>query len=429
MESPAAPTSSPTEGIRPFVGRQRELELITSALDEARARRGRLLVLTGEPGIGKTRLADETAGLAGGRNMKVFWGRCWEAGGAPAYWPWMETLAELVRDADEPSLRQLGPGAALLAEIVPELRERVSVGSVEGAAAGGGEARFGLWRSVAGLIRRASSPQGMLLIFEDLHAADEASLLLLHFLAREARTMPLVLLASYRDVEASFEPAVEDLLQQITREGTAVPLARLGRPAAAALLAARVGTLDATTSGRIYDSTQGNPLFLEEMARLLAEEGEAGVTGRVVPAGVRAVIRQRLDRVPVEARPLLELAAVAGDEPDLAVLEAASGLGRRAAVSGAAASEARRRAGGTRGQAPLRPRADARGAVPGTGCSAPAGAARRSRGRRGPAVGGGSRAAAVGAGPPRAGRSARAAGPGGGAGHRCFRPGAGAAGL
>ena len=130
--------------------------------------------------------------------------------------------------------------------------------------------------------------------------------------------MPLVLLASYRDVEASFEPAVDDLLQQITREGTAVPLARLGRPAAAALLTARVGTLDATTSGRIYDSTQGNPLFLEEMAR---------VTGRVVPAGVRAVIRQRLDRVPVEARPLLELAAVAGDEPDLAVLEAASGLG------------------------------------------------------------------------------------------------------
>src|SRR4051812_13099473 len=110
----------------PLVGRARELAAISAALDEALAGRGRLILLAGEPGAGKTRLADEVAGLAAGRGVAVSWGRCWESGGAPAYWPWLEVLEGLARGLDDAVLTAaLGEGASLLAQIVPELSGRV----------------------------------------------------------------------------------------------------------------------------------------------------------------------------------------------------------------------------------------------------------------------------------------------------------------
>ncbi len=310
---------------RPFVGRGRELGQLTEAAGDALAGRGRFLLLTGEPGIGKTRLADEIAGQIARGGVPGVWGRSWESGGAPAFWPWLDPLASLARAIDDGALGEaLGEGAPLVAELVPEIAARLGVPPPT-AAPPSDEARFRLWRAVAGLVRRAAAPAGLVMIFEDLHAADRSSLSLLYFVAREIRSMRALLIATCRDVEARLDPEAGEIISRLGREGVTLSLRRLDREASGDLLRRRTGELAPGVAGRIYDSTQGNPLFLEEMARLLEEEGPDAIAAGVVPGGVRDVIRQRLDRVSADARALLDLAAVAGDEIDVALLALASG--------------------------------------------------------------------------------------------------------
>jgi hypothetical protein len=321
-----------------FIGREKELTALSSALDEARGGRGRLVLLAGEPGAGKTRLADELSALAPARGTPVFWGRSWEAGGAPAYWPWLEVLAGLAATLDDAALAQaLGDGARALAEVVPALRERVH--DPGGAAPPtADEARFRLWRAARGLCARAAAPAGLLIVLDDLHAADESSLLLLHFLARELRALRLLLVGTYRDVEARQRPAASELLARIGREGAVVPVLRFDRDTSARYLRQRAGAVDPAVEERILTSTQGNPLFLDEMVRLLEEEGAAAVVAGAVPQGVREVIRQRLERLPPDARTFLDAAAVAGDL-DLTLIAESAGEPREtvsAALGGAA---------------------------------------------------------------------------------------------
>jgi predicted ATPase len=173
-------------GVDPLVGRERELAQIAAALDGATAGRGQLVLLAGEPGIGKTSLADRAAALAAARGFTVLWGRCWEAGGAPAYWPWLDTLGELARALDGATLtRVLGDGATLLGEIIPEVRARLPEAQV-GAAPPVEEGRFRLWRAVSALLQEAAKAKPLFIVLDDLHAADQSSLSLL----RRARAAP-----------------------------------------------------------------------------------------------------------------------------------------------------------------------------------------------------------------------------------------------
>jgi tetratricopeptide (TPR) repeat protein len=312
-------------GAAPFVGRERELAQIAAAVDGAGAGRGQLILLAGEPGIGKTSLADRAAALASERGFTVLWGRCWEAGGAPAYWPWLDLIAELARTLDDETLaRVLGDGAPLLGEIVPELRARLPAASA-GVAPPVDEGRFRLWRAVSALVHEAAKATPALLVLDDLHAADQSSLSLLHFFARQLRPMRVLVLASYRDVEARMDEATGDLLARVGREGTTLSLARLDRAAAARVVQERIGAVGSEVQARVFDRSQGNPLFLEEMVRLVHEQGVDAIAEGVVPHGVRDVIRQRLDRVAAETRALIDLAAVAGDEIDAPLLAAAAG--------------------------------------------------------------------------------------------------------
>ena len=312
---------------RKLVGRARETLAIARALSDAESGRGRLVLLAGEPGIGKTSLADAATTVAEERGFSVLWGRCWESGGAPAYWPWLGVLSSMALALDDLALaKALGDGAPVLAEILPEWRSRLPPPST-GASPPAEEARFRVFRGIVALAREASrlAAHGIAVVLDDLHAADRSSLLLLHFLARELRGLKMLVIATYRDVEARMDAETSELIARIGREGTVLSLGRLASQECADLVQAHVGGVAERVSARILERAQGNPLFLEEMLRLYSEQGPESIDAGVVPHGVRDVIGQRLMRVSAETRALLELGAVAGDEIEPALLAAAAG--------------------------------------------------------------------------------------------------------
>jgi len=153
-----------------LVGRDGELGELLAGLDDAMSGRGRLFLLAGDPGIGKSRLADEAAAQARDRGFKVAWGRCWEAGGAPAYWPWVQSLRACVRGLDGEELQaHLGAGAPFVAQIVAEVAEILpDVRPPPPMGAEGG--RFRLFDAVATFLRNAGAGQPLMLVLDDLHA-------------------------------------------------------------------------------------------------------------------------------------------------------------------------------------------------------------------------------------------------------------------
>jgi len=234
--------SSPPSA-RPLVGRAGELARITHTLDEVLTGPGRLVLLMGEPGIGKTRLCDEVTALAMRRGVPVLWGRSWEAGGAPAYWPWLDVLQGLAKRLEATALAAaLGDSAALIVELVPEIRERLPPFPAA-APPPPDEARFRLWRTVFALVKQVAEPNGLLLIFDDLHSADRPSLLLLYALARQLRSARVLVVATCRDVEAQLVPENGEIIARLGREGTHLGLGRLDRSASTDLLRGRHGAL------------------------------------------------------------------------------------------------------------------------------------------------------------------------------------------
>lgn len=258
-----------------FVGRERELAFLTTGLDDALAGHGHLFLVSGEPGIGKSRLADELAARARERRAYVLWGRCWEAGGAPAYWPWVQSLRSYVRDLDAETLRaQVGRGAVDLAQLLPEARD-VIPGSSRSATLDPETARFRLFDAVAEFLRNAGQAQPLILVLDDLHAADTPSLLLLEFLAAEIADARLLLVGAYRDVD----PTLRDPLSSTIAELGRLPVTRM--LALSGLDWSEVTSFIGRTSGvapdealvtALYEETEGNPLFLGEVVRLLLSE-------------------------------------------------------------------------------------------------------------------------------------------------------------
>jgi predicted ATPase len=172
----------------PFVGRKAELAALTVDLDAVLTGRGQVVLVAGEPGIGKTRLAEELAGQATAHGGLVLWGRCWEGEGAPAFWPWVQVVRAYIQAADAATLRQdMGAGAADIAQLLPAVRERLpdlpTPPPTEPEAA-----RFRLFDSLAGFLRAAAARRPLLLVLDDLHWADAPSLALLRFLAGSWRT-------------------------------------------------------------------------------------------------------------------------------------------------------------------------------------------------------------------------------------------------
>ena len=201
---------------RVFVGRQREMAELRAALDAAMSGHGRMVMLVGEPGIGKTRTAQELAALAEERGAQVFWGRCHEEQGAPPYWPWVQPIRTYVQQAGAEQLAaEMGPGAADIAEIIPDVRGKLPDLETPRALEPG-PARFRLFDSITTFLKNVAQRQPLMLVLDDLHWADRSSLLLLEFLAQEMGNSPLWLIGAHRDVELSrAHPLIPTLLRLV----------------------------------------------------------------------------------------------------------------------------------------------------------------------------------------------------------------------
>jgi hypothetical protein len=318
-----------------FVGRERELVALTVGLDDALEGHGGLILVSGEPGIGKSRLTDELGLRAREREMHVLWGRCWEAGGAPAYWPWVQSLRSYIRELDPEALgAQLGRGAGDLAQLVPEVGDVVSV-PPRSAAVDPETARFRLFEAVAEFLRRGGEARPLLLVVDDLHAADTSSLLLLRFLAAELADARLLVVSAYRDVDPTIHEPLSSALAELVRLPVTrmVTLSGLDKPEVARFIGESAGVKpDDALVTAIHGETEGNPLFLGEVVRLLVSEGKlrdvalSPFPRLEIPQSIRAVIDHRLGRLSEECRSLLTLGAVLGREFGLDALGVVSGL-------------------------------------------------------------------------------------------------------
>src|SRR5437588_2848281 len=332
--SGAAPEANPMEGLAGgvFVGREREMERLLAGLEDALAGRGKLLMLVGEPGIGKTRTAQELLTYARLRGARVLMGRSYESEGAPAYWPWVQMARAYMQDRGaEEAVEEMGAGAADIAPILSEIRDMIpglDVPQRDDAE----DARFRMFDSTATFLKNIARPEPLVMFLDDLHWADTPSLLFLQFLARELAGSRILVLGTYRDVELSRRHPLSQVLADLARESLMerVPLRGLtqGDVARFIEMTASVQAPPRLVQA-VYEETEGNPFFVSEIVNLLASEGRLDGGGDLrdvvltIPQGVREVVGRRLDQLSKECNFTLSAASVIGREFGLDVLDRA----------------------------------------------------------------------------------------------------------
>lgn len=280
-----------------LVGRDEEVQRLAADLQRALTGHGSLLLVSGEGGIGKTALADEMSARAEAAGALTVWGKCLEGEGAPPYWPWMQVLRALRGRAARPE-----------------------VGDSQ-------EGRFRFFEWFAALLKESAAERGMLIVLDDLHWADEPSLVFLQHLAAELAGSKLMVIGNYREESTPGDPLSRSL-PNLTRERSTRQISLGG------LTEAQVAEVMGTTSGtgasaeairRVFARTEGNPFFVIEMVRLLG----TGADLEQLPESVRQVIRRRLELLSPESLGLLQVASVAGREFALGLISRVLGLPAR----------------------------------------------------------------------------------------------------
>ena len=294
-----------------FVGRRDARSRLSEAWDDAAAGTLRIACLAGEPGIGKTRLAAELAARLHAGGAIVLYGRSDEETLVP-HQPFVEALERLLREASAQEREDLiGPHRGDLARLLPALE----AGDAAPQGAEGATARYRAFEAARALVEAAAARRPTLLVLDDLHWADPATLLLLRHLGRMVDRAPVLVLVTYRDTEVDRAHPLAAALADLRREHPLVTIALegLSDDEVADLLGA-----DRELAGALRERTDGNPFFLGEVSRHLREAGGAG---EGLPPGVKEVIGRRLDRLGDDAVEVLTSAALAGEEIDLALLE------------------------------------------------------------------------------------------------------------
>ena len=279
-----------------IVGREAQENIFEATLDELAVGRSAVLLLSGEAGIGKSRLADEVVRRARSRGLRSAWAGGWQGDGVPPLWPWAQLLRQIVGSAEVLDRASLHAAAPSGSDVDP------------GRAT---SARFEQFETIAAALREGIGDLPLVAVLDDAHWADAATVQFAAFAAASLRDRPFLLVVTYRPDEL----APDALATLLHIGGTSVPLAPLRVDAVGELLRAVVGTsVDPAVVSTIAARSNGNPLFVQEYARLLALSGRTDVLPGVVPDGVTAVIERRLARLPEPTVSLLHVAAVIGQD-------------------------------------------------------------------------------------------------------------------
>ncbi|MGY1672918.1 BTAD domain-containing putative transcriptional regulator [Geodermatophilus sp. SYSU D00710] len=293
-----APLAAPAD--ESLVGRRDELARLRTVAERAAAGRPAVVVLAGEAGIGKTRLAEAVAAMSRDAGWAVAESRCADDAGAPALWPWTQVFEQLGQEPPAPVADD---------------------GETDADAA-----RFRLFQDVRHRLVTAAGARPVLVVLDDLQGADETSVQLLGLLARHLPRVPLLVVVTVRSVGEDLPEAVADCLARLAREPAAVTITLDGLTAddVGSLLASQLGRVgDPGLAATVHDRTAGNPFFVVELTRWMRGARDLRLDRVPVPPSVGEVLRTRLARLPAGARPVLELAAVAGREVTLDLLRAA----------------------------------------------------------------------------------------------------------
>jgi predicted ATPase len=303
-----------------IVARDEELGRARALVGEVLAGNGRLLTLVGEPGVGKTRLAQEVTLELRDRGFLIAAGSCYEARQIAAFYPWVAALGTLYLLAP-PELRQpVARRWPYLGKLLPGENLAMPLAS------DGAEEQEKLFWSVTGFIQELAEHAPVALLLDDLHWADAASLDLLHHLARFTRADRVLLLGTYRDVDVGRQHPLEAVLRELSRQDLVKRIAvrRLDGTGTAALVGAALGEEEITEefAELLHERTEGNPFFVQQVVRVLAEKGDLyredghwtrKAIGEIeVPESIRSVVGQRLARLAEETQETLREASVLG---------------------------------------------------------------------------------------------------------------------
>ena len=336
----------------PFVGRGELLGDLDSALRAASDGRGGLVFLSGEPGIGKTRAAEQFASLAREQGAVAHLGRCPEAEGAPAFWPWVQLLRAHAAACQPSRMRQLlASGAREIAQLAPEIHPDLS-DSAPLPILEPGPARFRLFDSMARFWQRASEGNPIVLVLDDLHRADDPSWLLLQFIAQELASSRILVVGTYREVELHRDRLRAASLGELTRLASTrcFELEGFSREEVERFVELTIADpLSAETVTLLHEHSNGNPFFLTQLTPMFdpRRRGASGQHGNEelgfeLPRSSREAITHQLAGLSPTCRELLTVAAVIGRDFSLSALELATEHSRETVLDAvSAASEAR----------------------------------------------------------------------------------------
>jgi DNA-binding winged helix-turn-helix (wHTH) protein len=306
-----------------FVGRERALDVLREALDQARAGNGRVCVLMGEPGIGKTRLAEQLDSEAAALGCAVAWGFCREAGSTPPLWPFAQLVRELVGktkvDVHEPRLAAL---VAQLMHIFPELGDASMAASPDAAidASVGVPTKHWVFDTILRLLVRFAEQRPCILILDDVHRSDASSSELLRYFADEIARTPILLVLTMRRLERQTASNLSYVLGH--RNCVRIELERLSELDVARYVSATLDDPDGALGRAVFTKSEGNPFFMTELARQMRGRNPLDPVNLTFPDAALEIVRQRVLHLDDAARGVLSCAAVIGRNFELSTLQA-----------------------------------------------------------------------------------------------------------